>query len=256
MSRGRFASLLHPAGLSLPPDKLAARGRQILDMPTDIASNVGAGVAARRGGRPSRLQTVELQQTILDVATELFLTRGYGATSIEAVAAAARISKRTFYHRFRDKAALFEAAVRRLIERWLPPFEARLLENAPPDLLLHGLAAQILAIALSPPALALHRVLIAEAQRFPELVQLVNEAGAGKGVERIAALLERERQAGRLRIADSRFAAEQFLNMVLSGPQKRALGFGRPLEAEEIEAWIRDTVALFLDGSRGAATAS
>jgi AcrR family transcriptional regulator len=229
-------------------------------MPTEIAPtstgpNATGEVVARRGGRPSRLQTVELQQTILDVATALFLTRGYGATSIEAVAAAARISKRTFYHRFHDKAALFEAVVRRLIDHWLPPFEARILEDAPPDLLLHGLAVQILAVAISPPALALHRVLIAEAQRFPELVQLVNEAGAGKGVERIAALLDREAQAGRLRIADSRFAAEQFLNMVLSGPQKRALGFGRPLDAEEIEAWIRGTVALFLDGSRSEAAA-
>jgi TetR/AcrR family transcriptional repressor of mexJK operon len=221
-------------------------------MPTDSAAIDRLVVVSRRGGRPSRLQTVELQQTILDVATELFLTRGYGATSIEAVASAARISKRTFYHRFRDKAELFEAVVRRLIERWLPPFEARFLDTAPPDLLLAGIARQMLAVALSPPALALHRVLVAEAQRFPELVQLVNEAGASKGVERIAALLDRESQAGRLRIADSRFAAEQFVNMVVSGPQKRALGFGRPLAAEEIEAWVHRTVALFLDGCGGA----
>jgi TetR/AcrR family transcriptional repressor of mexJK operon len=225
-------------------------------MPTDSAAIDRVAVVSRRGGRPSRLQTVELQQTILDVATELFLTRGYGATSIEAVASAARISKRTFYHRFRDKAELFEAVVRRLIDRWLPPFEARFLDTAPPDLLLAGIARQMLAVALSPPALALHRVLVAEAQRFPELVQLVNEAGASKGVERIAALLDRESQAGRLRIADGRFAAEQFVNMVLSGPQKRALGFGRPLAVDEIEAWIHRTVALFLDGCRGVAAAN
>ena len=43
---------------------------------------------------------------IFDAATELFLTHGYGATSIEAVAQRVRISKRTFYHRFDDKAAL------------------------------------------------------------------------------------------------------------------------------------------------------
>jgi TetR/AcrR family transcriptional regulator, mexJK operon transcriptional repressor len=224
-------------------------------MPTQSAAIDRVGVVSRRGGRPSRLQTVELQQTILDVATELLLTRGYGATSIEAVASAARISKRTFYHRFRDKAALFEAVVRRLIDRWLPPFEAQLLEAAPSDQRLEGVARRMLAVALSPPALALHRVLVAEAQRFPELVQLVNDAGAGKGVERIAALLERESQAGRLRIVDSRFAAEQFVNMVLSGPQKRALGFGHPFDAEEIEAWARGSVSLFLDGCRASSAA-
>jgi TetR/AcrR family transcriptional repressor of mexJK operon len=213
-------------------------------------------VAPRRGGRPSRLQTVQLQETILDVATDLFLTHGFGATSIEAVAARARISKRTFYHRFRDKADLFEAVVRRLIGRWLPPFEARLLEAGPLDELLRRLASQILVVALSPEALALHRVLLAEAQRFPLLAQVMNEAGATKGVERIAALLAREAEAGRLVIADSRFAAEQFLNMVLSGPQKRALGFGQPLSPAELELWTRSTVELFLDGCRGARSRS
>lgn len=208
-------------------------------------------VARRRGGRPSRLETVRLQETILDVATSLFLTHGFGATSIEAVAAGARISKRTFYHRFADKAALFEAVVRRLIERWLPPFEARLLESGPLDALLQRTAQHVLTAALSPPALALHRILVAEAQRFPELMRLVNEAGASKGVEGIAALLEREVQAGHLTLEDSRFAAEQFLTMVLSVPQKRALGFGLRMSPDELEGWTRRTVALFLDGTRG-----
>ena len=207
-------------------------------------------VGPRRGGRPSRQATVQLRETILDVATALFLTHGYGAASIEAVAAAARISKRTFYHRFADKAALFEAVVRRLIERWLPPFEAQLLESGPLEILLRRTADQVLSAALSPPALALHRILVAEAGRFPELMRLVNEAGAGKGVERIAALLEREARAGHLAVEDSRFAAEQFLTMVLSVPQKRALGFGQWMSADELEGWTRQTVALFLDGCR------
>jgi len=208
-------------------------------------------VAPRRGGRPSRLQTTQLQETILEVGTALFLTHGFGATSIEAIAARARISKRTFYHRFRDKADLFEAVVRRLIGRWLPPVEARLLETGPIDELLRRVAGQVLVVALSPEALALHRVLLAEAQRFPQLAEVMNEAGARKGVERVAALLARETEAGRLAIADSRFAAEQFLNMVLSGPQKRALGFGQLLNAAELELWTRSTVELFLDGCRG-----
>jgi hypothetical protein len=81
-------------------------------------------------------------------------------------------------------------------------------------------------------------------------MRLVNEAGAGKGVERIAALLEREARAGHLAVEDSRFAAEQFLTMVLSVPQKRALGFGQRMSADELEGWTRRTVALFLDGCR------
>src|ERR1700694_2745365 len=80
------------------------------------------------GGRPSRLESAQLSDRILDVATALFLSDGFGATSIEAVAKRAGISKRTFYHRFRGKEVLFEAVVRRLIERWMPPIDATLFE--------------------------------------------------------------------------------------------------------------------------------
>src|ERR1700732_1998241 len=83
-----------------------------------------------RGGRPSRQQSAQLADRILDVAETLFLSHGFGATSIEAVAKRAGISKRTFYHRFPGKERLFEAVVRRLIERWLPPFDSALLSPA------------------------------------------------------------------------------------------------------------------------------
>jgi AcrR family transcriptional regulator len=68
-----------------------------------------------------REQAALLGDRILDVATELFLADGYGATSIEAVAQRAKISKRTFYHRFPDKAALFDATLRRVLDRRIFP---------------------------------------------------------------------------------------------------------------------------------------
>src|ERR1700704_1353334 len=75
-----------------------------------------AAAVPRRGGRPSRKQAARLGERIVDAATHLFLAHGYGATSIEAVARRARVSKRTFYHRFPDKPALFAAVVHRIIE--------------------------------------------------------------------------------------------------------------------------------------------
>jgi AcrR family transcriptional regulator len=59
----------------------------------------------------------------------LFLSLGYGATSIEAVARRARGSKRTFYHRFHDKPELFVAVVHRIIDRLRPPADFPLLEG-------------------------------------------------------------------------------------------------------------------------------
>lgn len=218
-------------------------------MAVSAPAGTGARVRLRgHGGRPSRVESALLSDRILDVATELFLGDGFGATSIEAVAKRARISKRTFYHRFHGKEELFEAVVRRLIERWMPPFDTALL--AAPSLAegLTRVAGYMLEVALTREALALHRLVIAEAQRFPGLARILHELGAAAGIERISRHFEERIAAGEMRRLDTGLAAEQFINMVVTGPRRRALGLGRPLDATELRAWIDSTVTLFLKG--------
>jgi TetR/AcrR family transcriptional repressor of mexJK operon len=200
------------------------------------------------GGRPSRLESAQLSDRILDVATMLFLGHGFGATSIEAVAKRAGISKRTFYHRFSGKEMLFEAVVRRLIDLWTPPFDTALLEAPSLAEGLRRVAEHMLNVALTPEALALHRMVIAEAPRFPGLARVLHELGSAAGVGRIAHHLEGRIANGELRQIDARFAAEQFILMVVTGPQRRALGLGPPLGAVERSDWIADTIGLFLAG--------
>ena len=216
------------------------------------ASKAVPAATPRRGGRPPRLQSERLGDHILDAATELFLLHGYGATSIEAVARQARISKRTFYHRFDDKPALFAAVVHRIIDRLRPPAGLPSFAGEPLDDVLRTLAGLILRAALAPEAIALNRLIVAESARFPELAAAVTAEGSRQeGIRLIAGLLERERAAGRLAIADPGFAAEQFLWMVMTVPQRRATGLGVPMTPAELEAWTRDVVALFLHGCRG-----
>jgi TetR/AcrR family transcriptional regulator, mexJK operon transcriptional repressor len=142
-------------------------------------------VPPRRGGRPSREEAALLGERILDVATELFFTEGYGAASIEAVAQRAGISKRTFYHRFPDKAALFAAVVHRIIQALRPPPGAPLYEGDSLDEILRHLARLILRAGLAPPALALSRLMVAEAQRFPELAAIAREGSRAEVVGRM-----------------------------------------------------------------------
>lgn len=203
---------------------------------------------ARRGGRPTRRAAAELGEKILIAATELFLTRGFGATSIEAIASRARISKRTLYHRFRDKPDLFRAVVQRLLQRWLPQFEAELAAPAPLAEMLTRVGRRMLAVALQPEALALRRLLLAEGERFPELAEITIRQGATRAIERIALLLDDEIRAGRLARIDSRFAATQFQEMVLAVPLRRAVGVGARLGEAELEIWVTQSVALFLHG--------
>ncbi len=212
----------------------------------------GSGLSvppARRGGRPSRQEAEQIRERILTVATELFLAQGYGATSIEAVAQGARMSKRTFYHRFRDKAELFEAVVHRILSQLRPADTARLFDGGSLEQTLLRLARLALDAALSPQAIALQRLIWSEAARFPELVAIIDGEGSRRyAIDGIATLLARH-IAG-LADADARFAAEQFLQMVVSLPQRRALGPGAEMTAGERKAWSENTVGLFLRGCR------
>ena len=215
------------------------------------------GAAPRRGGRPSRAASEQLGERILDVATDSFLAHGYGATSIEAVARRARISKRTFYHRFENKPALFGAVVHRIIDRLRPPAHVPLLDGADLEDILNGLAKLILRAALSPQAIALHRLIVAESARFPELAQVVALQGATtEAINLIAGLLERETHAGNLALRNPVFAAQQFLYMVIAVPQRRAMGLGAQMTPGEIDAWAHDVVLLFLNGCHGSRTAT
>ena len=207
---------------------------------------------ARHGGRPSSSAALQLRDRILEVATELFLMEGYGSTSIEAVAARARISKRTFYHRFEDKAALFAAVVHRIIEQIRPPPNVPLLQGEKLEQILRRLAGIILRAALAPQAIALHRLIVAESVRFPNLVRAVyDEPGTQEAITLIGDLLARELHDPRLTLELRRFAAAQFLHMVAALPQRRSMGLGSPMTPKELEAWAHDTVNLFLNGCRG-----
>ena len=214
-----------------------------------LQSEPGHRVQPRgHGGRPSRHESAQLSDRILDVATALFLSEGFGVTSIEAIARRAGISKRTLYHRFTGKEMLFEAVVRRLIDRWTPAFDIALLEGADLADGLRRIAEYMLTVALTPEALALHRMVITEARRFPKLARVLHELGAAAGIERIAHQFETRIAAGEMRSIDARFAAEQFILMVVEGPRRRALGLGVPMTPAELRAWSDDTVALFLRG--------
>lgn len=208
--------------------------------------------AVARGGRPSRADALRLRERILTAATEVFLAEGYGSTSIEAVAARAGVSKRTFYDRFDDKAALFTAVVHDIIEHARPPRDAPLLVGTTLSEILRHLAGLLLRAALAPQSLALHRLVSAESVRFPELVRAVETDGSTReGTTLIGDLLARELGNSKLSAEQRAFAATQFIYMVVTLPRRRAMGFGTPMTPAELDAWADKVVGLFLDGCRG-----
>lgn len=167
---------------------------------------------------------------------------------MDAIAQAAGVSKQTIYHHFGSKEALFGAIVTDLCEALLAPLAPSGPQESDVRTALVSLARHVLDLALAPDSLAMHRLLIAEAQRAPELGATAYEAGPQRAVSGLARYLAQQTLSGRLRVADPELAAEQFFGMVLGHLQLRALlceEHGRP-SRRWLEHWIVSAVDLFL----------
>ena len=203
--------------------------------------------AVRRGGRPTLAAARQRQEYLLEVAGAMFMKLGFDGTSIDAVAEAAEMSKRTVYARYRDKNELFSAVLRDLIERWLVPIHRFQSSDADLEPMLVEIARHLLTSALAPQAVSLYRIIIGEAERRPEFGRLAHSEGRQAGIRAIAAALKRHQS--KLRVGDLEQAAEQFMSLVIdSSLRLAALGIGGG-DADDVEARVCAAVDLFLNGA-------
>jgi TetR/AcrR family transcriptional regulator, mexJK operon transcriptional repressor len=194
-----------------------------------------------RTGRDSR------RQAILQVAREAFLAEGYAAVSMSSIAASLGGSKATLYAYFRSKAELFAAVVEEQALR----AEEVLFESAGAGenvaATLRQLARRIVRLVLSEEILTIHRLAAAESHRFPELGQALYDIGPAKGAVKIAAYLEGQMTAGRLRKADALVAARQLMALCLSDLYRRRLwNVGPPPTDAEMDKQADEAVETFL----------
>jgi AcrR family transcriptional regulator len=89
-------------------------------------------VQPRRRARAAHLGPERRRPQILDVAFELFLSKGYKQTSMEAIAQAAGVTKPVVYACFPSKAELFGALIDREEQRMLTQFGTALAAGADP----------------------------------------------------------------------------------------------------------------------------
>ncbi|MCJ2010365.1 TetR/AcrR family transcriptional regulator [Methylobacterium sp. WL30] len=222
---------------------------------TQVAADDAEAQPRRGGGRPTRAEAARREARIVEVATRLFMERGFDATSIDAVAEAAGVSKPTLYSRYRDKRALFEAVLDERIREWLAPLsaaaETQALEANPRDAatVLDELSRNLLARAHAPGAAALTRCIAAQAMQFPDLARLAYEEGWMRGVRAVGRLLTVMAARGQIAVDDAEIAADLFLNLVLGRSAKQAL-YGIAVDPEAQEKRRRAAVALFLAGCR------
>ncbi len=152
----------------------------------------------------------------------MFLDRGFAATSTDAIAAEAGVSKQTLYVYYPSKEELLADVLRHLIEDG--PRGGPLLtgEEASPgsrDELrraLDSLARKLISGLMDPDYVALVRVVIAETRRLPRLGQLFRSAVPERVLNNVSALLEAARENGVIGAVDTDAASRAFVGPLLT----------------------------------------
>ena len=187
------------------------------------------------------------RRQIIEGARQIFMRDGFDGASMNDITRAAGVSKGTVYAYFPSKEALFEALIRedrRIQAERICRFSA---DDENVEKVLREIARNIVAAVTQPGHIAHLRTVIAAAAKFPSIGHAFYEAGPMYGAGRLAAYLDRQVSAGRLRIDDTQRAAFQYIDMCLARPLKQMLFCVIEMpDPAEMEKAIDSAIAMFM----------
>lgn len=187
---------------------------------------------------------------MLETALDMFLDKGFEQTTIEAIATALGMTKRTIYARYEDKAALFKAAVQQAIEHWVMPHEQlESLHDKGLEEALFTIARMRVAHVLTPQGMRMQRILTTEAYRFPDIFTTAYDQGSKPVIAFLSGLLQRHHDEGTINVPRPFMAATVFLGMVVGAPT-RTLALGARHDPADVEDRLAFSISLFLNGVR------
>ncbi|MDR6867614.1 AcrR family transcriptional regulator [Microbacterium resistens] len=190
------------------------------------------------------------RRSILDAAGPVFGDVGYERASVDAIAAAAGVSKPTIYSYFDGKEGLFRETMADI---------ARQVNEASYDVVvsldlrpehwrdsLHRLGSALTACQREGCAAALSRLVLAESRRDPQVFDEVRRAGIEPIREALAGRLAMLGNAGLLDIPDPGVAAQHFIALTQAQLPELTAGGTRPGDQTVIESAVTQGVDTFL----------
>ncbi len=199
----------------------------------------------RMSRAPQRL-TDRKREAIVRAAVEEFRAAGYEATSMDRIAAAAGVSKRTVYNHFPSKEELFALILEELWESSVASVDVPYRADQPLQAQLLQLLAKKLELLGDPNFIDLARVAMAEIIHSPERAQaIVCRMGEKEGG--VSAWVRAAVADGRLREVDPEFADQQLQGLVKGFAFWPQVTLGQPpLAAAERTRVAESAVAMFL----------
>ncbi|WP_441279521.1 TetR/AcrR family transcriptional regulator [Tardiphaga sp. 172_B4_N1_3] len=162
----------------------------------------------------------ERTEHLLTVAKTTFTLKGFAATTMDDIAGAAGMSKKTLYKMFASKSELFRA----MLLRSLPQVRFGHVETkgTPIDRLRLSLK-HIVDIALAPDEIALHRLIISERLLSPDIAGIFAEVIFELGAKDVVEALKQVTIRPELREQPIKQVSEMLLGMVFANDHFRLM---------------------------------
>jgi TetR/AcrR family transcriptional repressor of mexJK operon len=196
---------------------------------------------------PGRNIDLAKRKAIITAATRLFLKNGFLSTSMDDVARAAKVTKQTVYSHFKNKDNLFGEIIKSECRKHSP--DAVMMQDAalPIEDLLFRIGMGFLNMISSPQGLAIHRLVMSEAERKPAIARLFYETGPKRMNDLLTEYLELQTQRGVLHIHNAASAASYFYSLLKGRYHLRMALKVKPLPTrKELERHVRETVDVFM----------
>lgn len=203
----------------------------------------------RGPGRPTAAVIERRNEELLDRALDLFLDKGFEATTIDLICAELSMSRRTIYARYGDKDTLFRAALQRAIDQWIVPVDQlRAAEKDDLEETLVAIGRLWVSNIKLPSGMRLVRIANTEVFRDPDIAQYLWERTAQPTIGYLTDLFRRRLRPGATDVPDAADAAAAYLILVVEGSVQLAV-WGR-MAPDDFDRQIIYRTRLFLNGSR------
>lgn len=184
---------------------------------------------------------------VIDGARKVFMRDGFEGASVDDIVREAGVSKATLYAYFPDKRLLFIEVAKLECQAQSDDAVAEVQANDDVRQALTKAARRMARFFMSDVGLQVHRIIVGESQRFPEIGKEFYECGPARVHAKLHQFLQKSVETGRLKIEDIDLAADQFPELCKAGLHMQlVLGLREPPTEEEIDRVIDGAVDLFL----------